>query len=296
MNVLRKSLFILAALLISASVSAQQFYHEGILYEVIKEKPSMVRVFKVNRCMKSFEIPSMVNDYSGQEYEVKSIGNEAFVSACSLVNLDLGEVKIIENGYMDYYEDGIPNFQGAFLNCRELAYVQMKRIRTIGDYAFYQCPALSHLILGEQLKSVGKFAFGECPSLKELQIYAARPPQCAPDAFMESCYQQAVLKVPAGKKPLYESAEVWKQFQHIEEMQESTAVDHVKQISDVQIHTETGHLRISNLHHGDIVRLFTADGRLLLKQIMDGTTFQCQVFPGQLYLLHIGKSTFKIRM
>ena len=296
MNTFKKSLLLLLGLTMSATLLAQQFYNEGIIYEVLMEQPSAVRVYKVNRCMKSFQIPDKVTDYSNVEYDVTRIGSEGFRSACSLIDLHLGQVEIIEDGYMNYYEDGAADCHGGFFGCTDLSSVMMPRITEIGDYAFYKCPKLSKLTLGARLQRIGKEAFVNCPSLGLIQLDAAQPPVCASDAFMDEIYNQTVLRVPYGRKSLYEQADVWKRFLHIEEMSESTGLSFVTDDAKrIQVRAMTDVISIGGLHPGETVCLYSFDGRLLNKRVAVEENMQMKIEDGRNYIINVGMLTLKIR-
>lgn len=297
MTLFRKSVLLLLTLCCSMHLSAQQFYDEGILYEPIYEQPGAARVFKVNRCMITFRIPDTVVDYEGETYRVTTIGSESFKNACSLVNLDLGFVEDIEDGYVYRYSDGVGiDGRSAFFGCRDLANVKFPTVNHIGDYAFYNCISLSELVFGQALRHIGKEAFVGCEKISKVEVHAPTPPRCDENIFMPVVYEQAVLKVPAGKLSLYREAETWKNFKHIEEIGGTTGVTSVGDGEQrIQLLLSDGHLSISGIVPGTLVQLFAIDGRLVEKHVADGTTFFMKVVPRQTYVVKVGKQTVVVK-
>ena len=297
MTLFRKSVLLLLALCCCMHLSAQQFYDEGILYEPVFEQPGTARVYKVNRCMITFRIPDTVVDYDGETYRVTTIGSESFKKACSLVNLDLGFVEDIEDGYVHRYSDGVGiDGRSAFFGCRDLATVQFPTVYHIGDYAFYNCISLRELVFGNKLNHIGKEAFVGCEKISKVEVHATTPPRCDENIFMPVVYEQAVLKVPAGQLLLYQQAEIWKNFKHIEEVGGTTGVTSVaEETQRVQLMLSDGHLSISGIVPGTLVRLFAIDGRLVEKHVVDGTTFVMKVAPRQTYVVKVGKQTMVVK-
>ena len=296
MNLLRKSMSALLGFCLSATLSAQQFHYEGISYEVIPEEHSAVRVFRVNRCMHSFVVPSTVPDYSGAAYRVTRIGNNGFRSACSLVNIDLNGVKILEDGFVKHYNDGAySEYYGAFRGCRELEKVILPQVVRVGDYGFYECEKLSHMEFGPYLTSIGKEAFGRTENLKVLKMSAVVPPTCAPDAFSEKIYQQTVLQVPEGKKSLYEQTEVWKLFERIEETGATTAISVAENPIRLSVKAKQGQILIEGLGGGEIVTVYTIDGRLITKTMAKAKSLQVSVSEGEFYVVTVEGKNWKVK-
>ena len=295
MNLFKKCMLLLGSLCLSANMFAQQFYDEGISYEVTSEENATVRVCRVNRCMHSFVVPAIVHNYSGVPYRVTSIGNNGFRSACSLVDIDLNDVEILEDGYIDYYPDGSGSAcYGAFYGCRELQKVSLLKVKRIGDYGFYECEMLKDMEFGPNLKSIGKKAFVRSESLEKLKMNVAVPPQCAADAFTERVFKLAVLQVPQGKKSVYQNADVWNKFLHIEEIGEHTGVGAMDESEDLRISTDNGHINIQGLHGEQEVAVFNKAGQKIVNKIVQGDRMQLSVPASDSYVVRIGSRSWKV--
>ena len=86
--------------------------------------------------------------------------------------------------------------------------------------AFYGV-TFTEITIPASVQSIDDIAFGNCNSLKAFKVLSQKPFAIAPGLFDESfhnVFQYATLYVPKGSKAAYESAEVWKNFTNIVEM------------------------------------------------------------------------------
>lgn len=120
----------------------------------------------------------------------------------------------------------------AFAGCSSLEQIEIPSgIISIGDSAFANCSNLKEVSLPNSLNRLGgNFnlflgyeelignAFAGCLSLQKVKVNAPNPIINIPSNFEESVYSQASLCVPVGCKSVYEKADGWKTFAHIEEV------------------------------------------------------------------------------
>lgn len=97
---------------------------------------------------------SIPNTYNG--YEVKSIGNNAFVNCVALKNA------IISDGIKE-----VPN--GAFKNCTALNYVELGSCTKINTDAFYGCSSLTYVKIPDTVTTLSPNCFGSS-GLKSIEI------------------------------------------------------------------------------------------------------------------------------
>lgn len=118
---------------------------------------------------------------------LKTIGEFAFYKS-SMVQLGFGETSQLETiarkafqgcavlGYEEYGAIKLPDSlktigDYAFYNCASLAEIVFgSGLETIGNYAFSGCAALKTLTLPENVKSVGNYAFRSCTAITELNL------------------------------------------------------------------------------------------------------------------------------
>lgn len=112
---------------------------------------------------------------------------------------------------------------------------------TVPDYSVYHelysiCESLSL----PNCQSIADNAFSKAENLKSIECAAKVPPVCGNNVFAESIYPTAVLTVPSGTKRYYASAEVWKNFLHIQ-------TDNPIKVT-VHYDEEMGMVRINNMY------------------------------------------------
>ena len=159
-------------------------------------------------------IPSSI-EIDGKPYEVKSIGNSAFVG-CPMKSL------IIEPGIEEIG-------RAAFWNAYSIRKVILPEgLLSIGESAFRYCYGLQELQLPSTLAEIGDNAFYDCRSLNSVVSFMSEPCPVNRNVFVckwysgddESWHEEftsATLSVPLGKKEKYQAAEVWKEFSTISE-------------------------------------------------------------------------------
>jgi hypothetical protein len=134
--------------------------------------------------------------------------------------------------------------ESAFVNCKSLAYYNIPlSVNVINDGVFRGCNSLKTVIIPETIDSIKAFAFDNCHGLASLtipstvneignnafsycekltSIYAFRnipvDLSSSTNVFFNVDTTTCTLYVPYGSKPLYETADQWKDFENIVEM------------------------------------------------------------------------------
>lgn len=155
--------------------------------------------FAFNDCsaLTSVEIPN----------SVESIGNYAFSGCQEMTSLVIGS-KLVSIGSQ------------AFYGCKKLTNVLLPTsLKTIGYNAFYDCTGLKNVSLPASLTFIDEYALG-CSGLESITVFAQNPLQLSDSSiFYNVNKSKCVLYVPAGTKSLYSTANVWKDFTNIVEME-----------------------------------------------------------------------------
>ncbi|MBR5716238.1 MAG: leucine-rich repeat protein [Bacteroidales bacterium] len=160
---------------------------------------------------------------------VTKIGNAAFYNCVRLASLDLpSNLTEIGNGAF-YGCDALTSIEipsgvniispVLFFNCTGLTSVTIPDgVTEIGNAAFECCSSLATITIPSTVTSIGDAAFEWCTSLTSITVEIDIPLEISAATFNNVDKAACTLYVPAGSKSAYESAEVWSEFQNIEEI------------------------------------------------------------------------------
>ncbi len=138
--------------------------------------------------------------------------NGAFLGCDSLAVLNLGA--------------GITNIPADAFNEHRLPQIFIPdQVKTIGTAAFKRQSSfrpLNLVCLGEGVASIARQAFLTSPGyIKDIICHAQVPPACNAEAFSENTYYYGTLYVPKESIEVYQSAETWKKFKNIREIDDN---------------------------------------------------------------------------
>ena len=106
----------------------------------------------------------------------------------------------------------------AFNNCTSLTSIEIPNsVTSIGERAFDNCTSLTSIEIPNSVTSIGNYAFYNCGSLTKITCLATTPSVIGSKTFT---YYNADLYVPTGCKAAYETADFWKNFTNIIEIEE----------------------------------------------------------------------------
>lgn len=196
-------------------------------------------------------IPNEVR-HEGQNYKVFSIEDNAFNKRDDIYSVVIPEsVKIIGKSafYMcnnintvTIHDKSVENIRdNAFDNCKNLVTITLPNsLLSIGFEFFASCSSLTTINFPKSLTSIGRRSFMNTP-LGVIRSYIENP-EYVPlptynsilnDAFYyvfggRNTYEDCTLFVPKGTIAKYKVANVWKEFNNIVEM-ENTSIDRISQ-------------------------------------------------------------------
>ena len=117
--------------------------------------------------------------------------------------------------------DGLLIKDGIIIKCRPWAksVVIPNSVAGIDREAFYDCPNLTTVIIGNGVTDIGFGAFFFCMQLRHVYCYATTPPKISShgDAF-NTLGHTKTLHVPAGSIEAYKADKSWNNFKKIVEM------------------------------------------------------------------------------
>ena len=93
---------------------------------------------------------------------VTSIGNNAFAYCTGLTSVTINSNAIVSKNYTT--NSNMKSIFGAQVE----EYILGADVKSIGNYAFFQCDSLSTVTIGDSIKSIGIHAFAECAKLNSI--------------------------------------------------------------------------------------------------------------------------------
>ena len=201
--------------------AGDNFVYDGITYTVIDPQAYTVKTKEgayvsgywegQNVGKDNLEIPEEVY-YQGDAYTVVEIGNGSF--AWSDEGVGIQSISIPDS------------------------------VTTIGEGAFSENYNVTSVSLGSGLEYVGADAFYSADSLKEVSITAVVPPAADEDAFFSTTVSRVTLTVPALSLELYETAQVWKDFNVVAD-DGSTGINSLESIDGSEVIYNLNGVRVS---------------------------------------------------
>ena len=157
---------------------------------------------------------------------VLSIGDYAFheCSKLSSINFQEGLTSIGERSFsncISLTEVNLPisvNSVGvcAFQGCRNLISIILpEELKIIRSGAFEGCSLLQKVIFPAKVEFIYQEAFANCSSLNRIEAQPTKPPFLYDNSFSNFTVP---LKVPKGYKEIYQSAQGWKNFTNISDV------------------------------------------------------------------------------
>lgn len=190
--------FLFAAILVAASLWAQEFQSGDLKYKIISSgnEGNAVEVVKGDNYKDLTEVvvPATV-EYDNVKYSVISIGDYAFNECQGLTSISIPEsVTSIKSC--------------AFWNCYSLPSITIpESVMTIEFCAFYGCHNIETIVIPENVTNIGTSLFYDCINLASITVNAITPPTAQnglswPDGIP--------VFVPEEAVEAYKSAEYWK--------------------------------------------------------------------------------------
>ena len=182
------------------------FESDGIRYEIISKKKRTVRVVWATVAVQAnLVIPSKVL-HESKAYKVVAIKDYAIPNSDNLLSVEIpSTVTDIE--------------EFAFGGCSLMTSVKMSEgVITIKNKAFMFCTSLKSIEIPATVNSIEERAFSNFGELKNVYCKALTPPDGPIEVFDEDTYKEGTLYVPVGTKEEYESADPWRNFINIVEI------------------------------------------------------------------------------
>lgn len=100
----------------------------------------------------------------------------------------------------------------------KLTYLKLsENAKSIGEYCFWSINSLNELNIPASVTQIKRKAFSGVTKLPRIVMGGSTPPGMGADVFEAGLFKSAKLVVPAGSLNAYKGANIWSQFENIEE-------------------------------------------------------------------------------
>ena len=185
----------------------------------------------------------------------------------------------------------------AFVGCKSLTSITLpESLRLIGYDAFGECTSLTSITIPANVEYIGNCSFISCPNLKSIHVKAPIPlvlDKDYPDTFLGLPTSTCVLYVPAGSKTAYQNAPQWWYFKNILEETTGTGIQTISAI-ELGISAIGSKALISDLIPGELIQVFTVDGKIVFAEKATTRTIEIQLSKDKVYIIKVGAKCAKI--
>ena len=216
---------------------------------------------------------------------VTSIGDGAFNSCVGLTSVVIGNSVTSIGKYAFYYCYGLTSV------------VIPNSVTSIGDEAFCECYRLTSIVIGKGITSIGEYAFagtGTSHIVSSVYCMAENPLTNYNNNFFGGRDCRGTLFVPKGTKAAYSSAEVWKDFQNIVEIDEEDFPSGITSVAAEDGFTVTTDGNTINVSRAGSQRIYvyTSDGQC----VYNGNETAITNLPRGIYIVKCGNRTKKVAL
>ena len=199
----------------------------GVSYELDEATQTAVVATQSNKNLESVIIPGSIF-YNDVQYTVTAIADCAFLDCHDLYEVRINSASLTSIGYSAFerceylqsvwFSEGLTTIGSeAFKDCERLYNANLpSTLRRIGDYSFKGCTFLATINIPENVTYIGDQCLSGT-SLKIIAVERKKPLSIKDGAFAGVDKENCILSVPEGTKEAYQSAKVWRDFQHIED-------------------------------------------------------------------------------
>ncbi|MBR6188985.1 MAG: leucine-rich repeat domain-containing protein [Prevotella sp.] len=234
---MKKQIILLAMMLLPMVGSAEKVLIDSIYYNLI----SKIKEAEVTNHLGGGEygsrsysgrvvIPASVF-YDGVEYNVTSIGTDAFFKCNGLTSVTIPNSVTSIEGWAFSDCSSLTSITignnvksigaSAFKECNGLTSITIPNsVTSIGQNAFSDCSSLTSITIGSGVKSIGGRAFASCKNLTDVYCLAEKVPSTSTDTFQDSYIQYATLHVSAASINDYKAVVPWKNFKNFMTLEE----------------------------------------------------------------------------
>lgn len=220
------------------------FYRNTVEKVTFSEKVTLIQPFLFWNCpnMKELKLSNSILE----------IGSQAF-SNSEITNKFVLPPKITVVKHMTFLNS---KFEIIDLSSEALTEIEESAFEGRSNYGYYSGDYSKEIILGKNVSKIGRYAFAQQKDIRKIICYNPDPPSftfsSSNDVFVpNNVYLDATLYVPIGTIDAYKSAEVWKLFWNISELEDDSSID---SIEDNVKKTIEGIYDLSGKRHFDLIK------------------------------------------
>ena len=180
----------------------------------------------------------------------------------------------------------------AFENCSSLTNVTIgNSVTTIERCVFEGCSSLANIVIGKGLAIIESEAFKGCPNFVSIYLEGTIPPIVYDDNFTKSHYMDATVYVPIGSLSTYQTADTWKNFWDIQEL-DATGIEDVN-ANDIAIKVTANGIALFDAD-GKTVAIYSANGTRVAN--IDSYVGEEITLDRGVYIVRVGSNTLKVKL
>lgn len=179
----------------------------------------------------------------------------------------------------------------AYPNGKSPVYTIPNSVTKIGDSAFGDCQGLTSIVIPNGVNMIGDYAFQGCSNITKANSINPIAPQVTGSGtnfFDDNVFAEATLNVPIGASASYRSADGWKNFVNIKEVDfsgvESVNNDNVKVVTNGNV------IMVSGIDENMLIEVYNLNGQLTYSGTDKTITVQTSGF----YIVKIAGKTYKV--
>ena len=204
--------------LLPATVSSSTF--SGCYSATLYVPYNALEKYKAADYWKEFiNIESITFEVDSKCYRVMDESSLSVMANNDEATLYSGDVVIPDSVTYEGYTFAVTGIESnAYDGCFELTSITIPNsVETIGEQAFQGCTGLTSVTIGSGVTAISAKAFNYCNALETVKCLGTVPPVMASsDCFSTAAYNRATLLVPRQFVDVYQAADFWYKFAHIE--------------------------------------------------------------------------------
>ncbi len=165
-------------------------------------------------------------------------------------------------------------------------------VTSIGNSAFFGCGNFTELTLPNNITTISNYAFYNCTKLTKIYMQRSTPPIVSISTFAGIPKNLCTLYVPVGATGSFRAANFWKDFTLMSEMVSTSTF--TPQNSNLKIYSSHSEIIIEGIIAGQMVNIFSIDGKKVSSQISNGENVKIPVKTNGVYLVKVGERSSKV--